>query len=191
MNAQILESQGRTPTNSINGDAQYAQRSVQAPQASQNRGVTPTAIPTATPTEANKYATADYKAASSELAMQNPELQNTLNSNSKTTVGTVFAEKEVEVEYDLSDSKKSPTKKSSGRKSFGKSKSLGTHKIASISNLKGTFVQTGAFSTLRNAKKSSEIMKKFAKVQIEESKGSNKNIYRVLLGPFFQQNISW
>ena len=102
---------------------------------------------------------------------------------SKIAAGSFASDKVVEVEYDLSDSKKS--------KKFKMASDPAKHEVladalAETSNgvLKGIFVQTGAFSTMNNAEKSSLAVQKFAKVQIEESANGDQKIYRVLLGPF-------
>jgi len=188
LNAQILESQGKLQQEeSMFGDASNGQqgRNLVA-QDLANQG-----MPNQEPVQ-NKYPTADYNEASLELAKQNSQQIAQAQSDatmpteikpSKIEAGSFASDKVVEVEYDLSDSKKS--------KKFKMASAPAKHEVladtlAETSNgvLKGIFVQTGAFSTMNNAEKSSSAVKKFAKVQIEESVNGDQKIYRVLLGPF-------
>lgn len=198
LNAQILESQGKLKQEeNMFGDfsngrqdsgglaAQDLANQQSASQTLVNQALENQELPK------NKYATADYDAASMELAKQNSQQNYQGQSSSdaakpveikpsKIAAGTFASDKVVEVEYDLSDSKE-PKKK------FNMAASSAKNEVFSdvlASHLKGIFVQTGAFSTMGNAKKSLSAMQKFAKVQIEESANGDQKIYRVLLGPF-------
>ncbi len=189
LNAQILESQGKLQQEeSMFGDASNGQQGGGnlVAQDLANQG-----MPNQEPVQ-NKYPTADYNEASLELAKQNSQQIAQVQSDttmpteikpSKIAAGSFASDKVVEVEYDLSDSKKS--------KKFKMASDPAKHEVladalAETSNgvLKGIFVQTGAFSTMNNAEKSSLAVQKFAKVQIEESANGDQKIYRVLLGPF-------
>jgi len=189
LNAQILESQGKLQQEeSVFGDASNGQQGGGnlVAQDLANQG-----MPNQEPVQ-NKYPTADYNEASLELAKQNSQQIAQVQSDatmpteikpSKIAAGSFASDKVVEVEYDLSDSKKS--------KKFKMASDPAKHEVladplAETSNgvLKGIFVQTGAFSTMNNAEKSSSAVQKFAKVQIEESANGDQKIYRVLLGPF-------
>lgn len=190
LNAQILESQGKLQQEeSMFGDASNGQQGGGNLVA---QDLTNQGMPNQEPVQ-NKYPTADYNAASLELAKQNSQQIAQAQSDaampteikpSKISAGTFSADKVVEVEYDLSDSKKS-------KKKFKMASAPAKHEVSADASaetstgvLKGIFVQTGAFSTMNNAEKSSSAVQKFAKVQIEESANGDQKIYRVLLGPF-------
>ncbi len=183
LNAQILESQGKLwQEERMFGDTSNGQ---------QGSNLVAQDLANQEPAQ-NKYPAADYNAASLELAKQNSQQIAQVQSDatmpteikpSKIAAGSFDSDKVVEVEYDLSDSKKS--------KKFKMASAPAKHEVLAdplteTSNgvLKGIFVQTGAFSTMNNAEKSSSAVQKFAKVQIEESANGDQKIYRVLLGPF-------
>jgi cell division protein FtsN len=198
LNAPILQSQGKLQQQENMFENSTASSSYNNQNNDNFSYQQPTEVNEAPLVEQNKYATADYQAASSELAMQNAQLQGTVNTpqSPNTQYANVAAGKVAEEEIkeiDITDSTKS-------KKSFGKASVLAKHKVAAkrsnkkvavpssqesySSDLSGIFVQTGAFSTLGNAEKSALKMQKFSKTQIEESEVQGKKFYRVLLGPF-------
>ena len=79
-----------------------------------------------------------------------------------------------EIQYDLAKDYKSPVKP---RKKVVK-------KLVNKTSKKGIFVQTGAFRSHSNAKKSLAKMKKFHRGSVQKRVRNKKTTYRVLLGPF-------
>ncbi|MBU6338966.1 MAG: SPOR domain-containing protein [Rickettsiales bacterium] len=176
LNAQILDSQGKLGQQEnvfanvsegavVTQDIPTAPAEVAAPQ-------------NLAANDAQKYPTADYKAAEVELADQKAKLQDD-NKMVKVSAGD-SVNKEPEVEYDLAKVKKV-------KRVLKKAETLAnvdTAANAENTTLSGFYVQTGAFSTIENATKDEASVKKYAKSQIEESTSGDKKIYRVLLGSF-------
>jgi cell division protein FtsN len=187
LNARILESQGHPLSQQ---DIATSQAQPQPPQnqqfvASPNANFGSDTSGALRDTMQAEQEKPTYNVASNEVAKQ-PE---------NTTVGA--AEKETEIQYDLSDSEKSAKKsekkmklksgKSVEVKSESKSEKVANDdedEVPVTDKKKGIFVQTGSFSDKNNAKQDLAVMQKFHKGKIEEGNFGEKKIYRVLLGPF-------
>lgn len=225
LNAQILRSQGRVVND---GDFNsYSQTSRQSDDAFAFNGAVASESDKAIK---NKYAAADYDAASVELVSQNTQLSQISAAPkptvikeadySKVNAGASNDDEPVEIEYDLSDIKdtrnaptapskmnesnsslsnktfvlkkyKAPESSSSALSKKPSKASYAAPKAATKivesraeRGLSGTFVQTGAFSSMKNAEKSVVSMRQFGKAQVEESSYKGQKIFRVLLGSF-------
>jgi len=117
------------------------------------------------------------------------------SSNVDDSMTAAGAPAEQAIEYDLSESEKTvPEKKSPSKKSGKKMKLVSGQEKSSISSTtatakntiktQGIFVQVGSFASAENADKSLAAMSKFHKGKIETSESGDKEIHRVLLGPF-------
>lgn len=206
LNAQILRSQGKMPEN---GDLFTV-----APASGDNYDFGGTANSQGGEAIKNKYAqdnisatdqglqnannTANYNTAPTLNPESTPMSTHSLNDvpDSKVKAGDMVVEQEIqEVEYDLSDNKnvKQSPKKTAVIATYSKEpvkKKVVAKETESTSVLHGNYVQTGAFSSLNNAKRSARTMKGYAKVQIEESTIAGKTVYRVLLGSFSSQDAA-
>lgn len=181
LNARILESQGRMP---VQQEVAMAE-----PAASDQQKY-------ASATNPNSDAMRETMQAEQarplyNVAKETPQTpENSEQKPENISVGRV-AEKEQEIQFDLSESAKDDRK--SGKKmklKVGKSSATKVEKdeeaVASQEEGKtrGIFVQTGSFANEENAKQDSIKMKKFGKVQIAEVDMADKKNYRVLIGPF-------
>lgn len=185
LNSQIIKSQGGRPQN----DMSSAPSSMTAPEdIAQNRAPQNKAAmdPQATNNQASNDQSnvPDYGVTAPEPVKKTFQAENaadpvsdTLNAP-KVTAGKIMQEKEIQ--YDLSDTKKS--KKSAVKTVYHAPKKQ--ESVKSESSAEGIFVQTGAFSNKSSADKSLNSMQKFSEGQIEEAESGNKILYRVLLGPF-------
>lgn len=201
LNASILRSQGKMPADGNLFSASPAKQNLAVQNSAQNTsqkggnfGFNGAVNSGGGEALKNKYAqnnatdaglqnaknTADYNTPPTRVLNE--------DQNSKVKAGDVGGQKVQEVEYDLSDNKgiRQSPKKTAVIAKYKKSKPK--VKSSSKKPLQGVYVQTGAFSGLSNAKRSARIMKKYARVQIEESTVSGKKIYRVLLGSFADKN---
>ena len=190
LNARILESQGRPVPQQELAAAQAPKQVPQIQQQNQQFVASPNAN-----FGSNSAALNDTMQAAQEKPTYNVAAINETEKKPETsTVG--IAEKETEIQYDLSESEK-PEKKSgkkmklkSGKAAEIKSESK-TEKVENdeeevslTDKKKGIFVQTGSFADKNNAKQDFAAMQKFHKGKIEEGNFGDKKIYRVLLGPF-------
>ncbi|MDX2083333.1 MAG: SPOR domain-containing protein [Rickettsiales bacterium] len=212
LNARILESQGRNPQqfanmqqSSINQEQQIPQQQNQAqqiPQTNNSNQIT-----------ANKQfiasANADFGNVSNAEQLQSAPSYNLPKSdiadaqniaknisdkkseNSTTSVGEV-ANKDQEIEYDLSDAATNKKTKNKMKLKSSKANSVALIKDDEANNLptkktkngKTIFIQTGSFANEENANQTLIKMQKFYQGKIEQSDKDGKIIYRVLLGPF-------
>ncbi len=195
LNARILESQGRPVSQQELVSAQSPKQVPQIQQQNQQFVASPNANFGSETPAALKETMQMQSQAEQEKPTYNVAAVNEAEKKPDTaTVG--IAEKETEIQYDLSESEK-PEKKSgkkmklkSGKAAEIKSESK-TEKVENdeeevsvTDKKKGIFVQTGSFADKNNAKQDFAAMQKFYKGKIEEGNFGDKKIYRVLLGPF-------
>lgn len=193
LNARILESQGRAPQqNSVpqfQQAPQFQQKDLAASQNPAPQQNSDFGQSTAQAIKDTLQAEPVQKSANSNL-LNSDQNSGEQKPNSMTSVGAV-ADKDQEIEYDLSDSgqqkqtkvvrkmrlkvaEQAPVAVKNDDEEVGVSKS----------KQKGIFVQTGSFSNEESAKQVLSKTQKFYKGRIEVADSGDKTIYRVLLGPF-------
>lgn len=192
LNARILESQGHQVRQQDIAPAQ-TQSQPQQQATLQNQYTTSKNADFGTDNAPKDTLQADqgkpvYNLVNKDVANSSDKISNQ-KSEALTSAG-VAADKDQEIQYDLSDSEKSDEQdKKSGKKmklKSGKSapiKEAAAEASSSTEKKKGIFVQTGSFSTEENAKQDLTRVQKFHKGEIIEANFGEKKVYRVLLGP--------